>query len=102
MRHFDYEDDEFRHEVERFFGDDEADFIEDEYKDEILHAMQLEIEENNLNLKLLRTTIKMLEKSIWWRFYSFRTKLRMIGKAYLVFDKLLVEVKEKDKKDADV
>ena len=103
MRNFDYEDnDEFRHEVDRFF-DDEGEFLDEEgYKEELLHAMQLEIEENNLNLKLLQTSIKMLEKSIWWRFYSFKTKLRMIGKAYMVFDKLLIEVKEKDKKNADV
>lgn len=100
MRNFDYEDnDEFKHEIDRFFDDDEAEFLNEEYKEEILHAMQLEIEENNLNLKLLQTSIKMLEKSIWWRFYSFKTKLKMIGKVYMVFDKLLIELKEKDKKN---
>lgn len=85
MRRFDYDDnEEFREDVDNFFRDS-ADFFEDDE-----HDLQQSVDfvMRDLNLRIMRTAIRMLEKSIWWKFSSLNTRLKMIDKTYKKLKKL--------------
>jgi hypothetical protein len=78
MRRFDYdENEEFRDDVDRFFQENEDFFTDDE-------SLQNSIDfvNHDFNLRIVRTTIRMLEKSFWWKFYSLNTRLKMIEKTF--------------------
>lgn len=78
MRRFDYdENEEFRDDVDRFFQENEDFFTDDE-------SLQNSIDfvNHDFNLRIIRTTIRMLEKSFWWKFYSLNTRLKMIEKTF--------------------
>lgn len=78
----------------RFHEDDDGDelygseFFEDDDNDNLYEhsreykLAELALVEGNIQRKLLITTIRMLEKSFFWRFYSLKTKLAMINQAY--------------------
>jgi hypothetical protein len=94
MRDFDYDENEdFQNDIDNFFGDQDDEGIYYDKKD-IIKAMELEVTENNINLKLLKTVIQTLEDSFWWRFYSFKTKLKMIARTYVVFSQLVFDKKK--------
>jgi hypothetical protein len=65
-------------------GDEEFDFGADEQ-----FMRTLELDERDLNSKILFKTIKGLEKSWFWRFKSPAKKLKMIKQAYLFYFELL-------------
>lgn len=101
MREYDYDDeDQDQDEMEELF-DEEYEEYEAVEKGHILKAMEMELVENSMDLKLLKDVTKMLEKSFWWRFYSFETKLKMVTQAYAVIDKLIMEVRERRKKQQE-
>lgn len=80
-----------------FNDDDHEDVEHDEYDDEyeidpqIVEWMQVDFISVDLNHRLLATTIKMLEKSFWWRFRKLETKLRIISETYEIFNVLIQE-----------
>lgn len=81
MRRFDYDDsdnEEFREDVDKFFQDN-AMFFEDEDEE---FRDSIDFVSRDLNLRCLRTCIRMLEKSFWWKFLSLSTRLKQINKAY--------------------
>lgn len=89
MRRFNYDDnEEYREDVDNFFdGDQGQGMSPEEYKalmeEELkLQQWQISLVYRDLNSRVLRTAIKMCERSFWWRFYSHDTRLRMIDKAY--------------------
>jgi hypothetical protein len=98
MRKFDYDGNEdFQKDIDGFFEDEFGEEMfenEDDYKKEIIRAMELEVAENGLNIKLLNTVITMLEKSFAWRFYSFSTKIKMIQKSYTALSRLVDTTKK--------
>ena len=57
--------------------------------DEIAQA--IELERLDLNQKILFRTVKMLEKSWFWRFRSEKTKRRMISESFLINQRLIVQ-----------
>lgn len=102
MRNFEYNEDE--NDVDKFWqseGDnDEMDEDEDEDEEydskqmELIHAMEMQLAERDLDLRALKIVIKMLEKSFCWKFYKFQTKLKMITKSYFVLIKMLEKNRE--------
>lgn len=98
MREYDYDEnsDEFQDEMEEFFEEEYEEYqAELLKKKDVLKAMEMELVENSMDLKLLKDVTKMLQKSFWWRFYSFKTRLKMITQAYAVIDKLIMEVRDR-------
>lgn len=85
MRFHEDEDGDDLYGGEFFEEADESDFYEHsrEYK-----IAELAIVEGNIQRKLLISTIRMLEKSFFWRFYSLKTKLNMIRETYQEFKNL--------------
>ena len=108
MREFDYDGNEdFQNDIDNFWKDSDDDDEEDEYEDdmddgeflgyskqEVLRAMELELVEREIDLKMLKLAIEMSEKSFWWRFYSLETRLRIIAKSYLIFKSLTIPEKD--------
>jgi hypothetical protein len=97
MRNFEYNEDE--NDVDKFWqGEEEDDDMEEEEYDakqmELIHAMEMQLAERDLDLRALKIVIKMLEKSFCWRFYKFQTKLKMITKSYFVLIKMLEKNRE--------
>lgn len=102
MRRFDYDDnnEEHREDVDGFFGDmnDEDDeeeyFISpEEYKElvedqQAMQQLHINLAHRDLDDRLLFKTIRMLEKSFWWRFYSQNKKLRLISRTYKTLKRL--------------
>jgi hypothetical protein len=97
MREYNY-DDEDKNDIDKFWhGDDNDDDEMEEYelsKSDIISAMEIDLMEKEVDLKILKSSLKMLEKSFWWRFCSFETKLKRIAKTYLIFKKLTKKVEE--------
>ena len=89
MRRFDYDnnEDEFKNEVDKFFND-EGD--NGKFEPPYPFPMDISLEgddafvlaEKELNLKIYRTAVKIAEKSFWWKFYFFNTRLSIINKIY--------------------
>lgn len=99
MREYNY-DDEDKNDIDKFWqdGDDDEEEME-EYeieKSDILRAMELDLLERELDLKVLRLSLKLLEKSFWWRFCKFETKLKRIAKTYLIFKQLAKKSNEEE------
>ena len=97
MRRFNYDDnEEFRDDVDKFFGDDdEGDDLDEieKYQDLVeeqfaLEEAQIEIEYSKLNHKILKLAVVICEKSFWWSFYSLHTRTKMISDAYKKIKKL--------------
>jgi hypothetical protein len=96
MRRFNYDENEdSREEVDNFFngdgdlnGNDFGDFDDFIDDDEIMQELQYEILSREANNRLLKTTIRMCEKSFWWRFYSVDKKIEHIEKVYNKLRKL--------------
>lgn len=96
MRRFNFDDEETgpdNEEVDRFFEDPEFDLTPEEYE-ALVNQQQLQAEliQQELNQRLLLRAIKMLEKSFFWKFYSFSTRLKMIEKTYQSFFKIQKKV----------
>lgn len=91
MRRFDYEqNDEYREDVDNFFGGEEnnaslelpvelKNMLEEE---QAMQQLQLHFAYREINHRILRTAIKVCERSFWWRFRSLNTRLKMIATAY--------------------
>ena len=89
MRRFNYEDnEEHREDVDKFFS--ENDFTEEELRslnefeeNEFLQQeMQMKFIEQEFNLKLLRTALRMCEKSFWWTFYTPKARMNILLDTY--------------------
>ena len=102
MRRFNDDNEEYRDDVENFFGegnDEEGleEVSDEEYEnllkeeEQLLQKMQLQFISRDLNHRVLRSAIRMSEKSFWWRFYSQETRLRIIEKVYKRFKKVQEE-----------
>lgn len=97
MRRFNYdENDDYREDIDKFFSHQQIDHQEltdEEYKAFVEEEKEIQREQINfvrrdLNHRMLRTSIRACEKSIWWRFYSHTTKLKMIDFTYKQFREL--------------
>ena len=99
MRNFEYnEDDEYKNEIDKFWqGDGDEDMDDEMYENkEIIQALEIQLAEKDLDLRILKMSIKTLESSFWWKFYNFRTRLKMIARTYLVLFKLLEKTRENE------
>lgn len=105
----DYEDDE---EINKYFGDEDDDefgekFFEDRmdekffYENQKTKILKLAIKQQQLRRKLLMDSIKIAEKSFWWNFYSWETKLSCISRAYETFSELIFGSPKNDEEDSD-
>jgi hypothetical protein len=97
MRRFNYDDnEEFRDDVDKFFGDEDDDLDEmEKYQDLVeeqfaLEEAQIEIEYSKLNQRILQTAVSICEKSFWWSFFSLHTRTKMITDTYKKLKKLEV------------
>lgn len=112
MRHFerDENDDE---EFNPFFDldgetDDEDDEMDEELSEEYvkllekqtaIETVQLELVQAELNIRVLNMTVKMLERSFWWRFRSPASKLGIITSSYVKMMGLLYKQNELNEKE---
>jgi hypothetical protein len=97
MRDFNYdENEEFQNDIDNFFGggDEGGDFYYD--KKDIIKAMEIEIAESEINLKILKMVIQTLERSFWWRFYSFKRKMKMILEMYALITRVIYDKKKEE------
>lgn len=122
MRHYNYDEnnEDFRNEVDKFWEpdddeEDEEDEEEDEEEDDeeeveeimgytkkdLIRAMELDLAENELDISLLHIAIQSLEKSFWWKFRSFESRLNLIAKTYLIFSKLILAKKGNRSKEKE-
>lgn len=96
MRRFNYDENEDnREEVDNFFNEDGDlndndfnDFDDFDIDDEIMQELHYEILNREANNRLLKTTLRLCEKSFWWRFYSVDQKIEYIEKVYAKLKKL--------------
>lgn len=88
MRRFNYDDnEEYRKEVDNFFGDEEMSL--GDYKEEkTIFDFQFNLAQQELNHRILRTAVRMSENSFWWRFYSLSTRLQIIDRTFKRLRKL--------------
>lgn len=92
MRNFNYDDDDDqKRDIEKFFEipDDEGSDLE--MNENILDIAQMELQSAELNQRILFEAIKMLEKSFFWRFRRYKTKLNMVAEVYKGFVLILRE-----------
>jgi hypothetical protein len=84
MRRFNYDDnDEFREDIDKFFNDDELDTYEELVSQEIaMQEAQIDLSYKDLNVRIMRTAVRICEKSFWWSFYSQPTRIKMIADTY--------------------
>jgi hypothetical protein len=92
MRKFNYDDDdddEFREDIDKFFGEGSAnsydDFIEEEFA---IQEAKINLQHREINLKMMRTSVRICEKTFLWSFYSIPTRLKMISETYKKIRKL--------------
>lgn len=95
MRRFNYEDnDEYREDVDKFFSEEATgELTPEQYKqlmeeEQAFQQMQARLVYRDFNHRVLRSAIRMCEKSLWWWFYSQDTRLRLIENAYKRLKKL--------------
>lgn len=94
MRRFNYEDnEEYRDDVDKFFNDDMDDMTPEEYKilmeqENVIQDMQMKVVHRDLNYRLLRAAVRVLEKSFWWKFCSLNTRLNSIDATFQRLKKL--------------
>jgi hypothetical protein len=87
MRRFNYDDnEEYREDVDKFFGEENQEVDEQfgdvDYEERMIQDLQIDFAYRDLNHRLLRTAIRICEKSFLWWFFSQNTRLKMIEKAY--------------------
>jgi len=93
MRRFNYEDnEEYREDVDKFFSE-EAELTPEQYRaimeeEQAYQQMQVRLVYREFNHRVLRSAIRLCEKSFWWWFYSQDTRLRLVDKAYKRLKKL--------------
>ena len=89
MRRFNYDDnDEFREDIDRFFNEEVEKYeklVEEEFA---LQEAQLDIAYREFNHKVMRTAVRICEKSFWWSFYSPTTRVKMILDTYAKLKKV--------------
>jgi len=89
MRRFDYDDnDEFREDVDKFFEENSGgydDFLAEEFA---IQEAKIGIQHREMDLRLMRTAIKVCENTFMWSFYSLSTRLKMISDTYKKLRKL--------------
>ncbi len=84
MRKFDYDDnDDFREDIDKFFNNEDFEkydeMIEEEFE---LQKAQIDIAHRDINGRIMRTAVRICEKTFLWSFYSLPTRLRMIAESY--------------------
>jgi hypothetical protein len=91
MRNFDYDNnEEFQPDIDKFFYEEDEEFFTES---EAIEAMELEIAETGINLRLIKIAIKTCEKTFFWRFYTHAYKMKLIKKTYKVLENL-IDLKE--------
>ena len=86
--YFDDEDERFE-DVEGEISDEYSELIR---QNNAINDYQLKLIQNDLNQDLLSRSVKVLQKSIFWWFYSKNTKLKMVRDTYK-FLKILTKEK---------
>ena len=95
MRQFNYDDnDEFREDIDKFFdgnNDDENESgnYDDLIKEELaIQEARLDVQHREIDYKMMRTAIRVCEKTFLWSFYSIPTRMKMISETYRKLRKL--------------
>lgn len=95
MRRFNYDDnEEYREDVDKFFSEeDQAELTDEQLKaimeeEQQMQQLQIRFVYRDLNHRILRSAIRLCEKSFWWWFYSQETRLKMIDRTYKKLRKL--------------
>lgn len=103
---YSHEDDYEDEETNNFFGNDNEedddmhmDFDEDEmedmmdekfyYENQKIKIIKLAIKQQNLKRKILLDAIATLQKSFWWNFCPWKTRLTWITRTYEKFSDLI-------------
>ena len=97
MRRFDYdENEEYREDVDKFFEADNeispGQFNSIIREENEIQELQLEFVNRDLNYRILRSAIKMCEKTFFWSFRSHISRLNMIKETYNRFRELEISV----------
>lgn len=78
---------------DEFFGEDADEGMEEMFYEDNsqIKMAELDLVAANLSRRILVGAVKMLETSIWWKFLSHKTRLRMIRESYQTFNELIEE-----------
>ncbi len=87
MRHYEGEDDAQKQEVEHFFE-------EQDDQDRYIEMMQAGLASKDIDQRLLDISLRILEKSFFWRFRSTQSKLKKVLEVYFTLNQIL-ETEEK-------
>lgn len=104
MRRFNYDDgsEDFKDEVDNFFpdfgGEEEAEYMG---RDDIINMLHIDLAEYDLNQKVLTAAIRLCEKTLFWRFRSIKTKLRMLDFIYKNLLELLKADSDEEEEEGD-
>lgn len=95
MRRFNYDDnDEFPEDVDKFFNEEpsnnnDSDSYDDYLAEEFaLQEAKIGLKHREIDLRIMRTAIKICENTFMWSFYSLPTRLKMISDTYKKLRKL--------------
>lgn len=93
MRNFNYDENEdFREDIDKFFeqdGESGAESYDDFLKEEFaIQEAKIAIQNRDVNIRLMRTAVRICEKTFLWCFYSIPTRMRMISETYKKLKKL--------------
>lgn len=91
---FDKDDEDDEDEFEKFLEDgmDEKFY----YENQKFKILEIAVKQQYLKRKLLIDSIKTLQKSFWWNFCSWETRLSWISRTYETFSNLVFGSQEKE------
>lgn len=83
------EDESSQKEVEYFFD-------EPDDQDRYLDMMEAGLTAKEIDQKMLEISLKMVEKSFFWRFYSVQTKIRKVLEVYITLNQIMDAAEQQD------
>jgi len=86
MRHYDYDEDEENEDVDKFFEENRND---DEEPEPVYADIFGEEGFVDTDIEMLHIALRMCERSWFWRFRSFKTKLTLVATTYATLKRIL-------------
>jgi len=92
MRKYNYDDnDEFREDIDKFFDENNEspanydDLLQEEFA---IQEARIDVQNRDIDIKMMRTAVRICEKTFLWCFLSVPTRMKMIADAYKKLKKL--------------
>ena len=91
----DDEDNLDKENIDNFFDDEDfkdedfEEFMEESNMYKGIKLTELSLVEANLNRRILVCAVKTMEQSFWWKFLSYKTRLKRIEETYRLYLSLI-------------